>query len=416
MLGKGLESLIPPHQSSDEHDAGRASQNQSPAGKQVSNGTSKHGSGQAQSDDDRNDGRDVSLPAEPPRSPAHLTGHHGHLAVGAGAAIDATDGEPQPAILSFDFTDEPPNVREEIDMVATPAVAPALSDIKKSVPATKKESKEELIPHDHVFHIEVGKIRPNPNQPRRNFNETALWELAKSIREFGFLQPLVVTRAHKSTEDGVDVEYELIAGERRLMAAKLLGLEYVPAIIREVDLEREKLELAIIENLQREELNPVERARAFQRLQEEFRLTQREIAAKLGKSRETVANTVRLLDLPMYIQEALEKGQITESHGRFLLQIGEPAAQKKLFDDILSQGLTTRDVKVRVQSAKPHKQRAREGLSPELKMLEEKLTMELGAPVKIEQNANTGKIVITFYSEEELQNILRRFGGGEDRI
>ncbi|MFQ5676998.1 MAG: ParB/RepB/Spo0J family partition protein, partial [bacterium] len=266
---------------------------------------------------------------------------------------------------------------------------------------------------DAIFHIEVSKISPNPNQPRRNFDDNALWELAKSIREFGFLQPLVVTRREKETEGGVDVVYELISGERRLLAAKKLGLEYVPAIVRSVDLEREKLELSIIENVQREDLSPIERARAFQRLQEEFRMTQREIASKLGKSRETVANTVRLLDLPLYIQEALEKGQITESHGRFLLQIGDPAAQKKLFDDILAQKLTTRDVKTRVQSTKPKKEKRSAELPPELKMLEERLTTELGAPVKIEKRADTGRITITFYSDEELQNIVARFGGGE---
>ena len=115
--------------------------------------------------------------------------------------------------------------------------------------------------------------------------------MANSVREFGFLQPLVVSKIEKETPTGIDVEYQLIAGERRLRAAKLLGLRVVPTIIRNVDLEREKLELAVIENLQREDLNPVEMARAFQRLQEEFRMTQREIAAKLGKSRETVANT-----------------------------------------------------------------------------------------------------------------------------
>ncbi len=391
-LGKGLESLIPP-----------------------------------QSDDQ---GNDRHLPAEPPKPSVHLTGHHEH-------DIDAG-----PAILSFDFTDDPPAVPDEAvipavasqnvaeEVMAEPPVAREQGLRRSSadngqrmsqdysdgrVRISRAQNASERF-SDAIFHIEVSKVRPNPNQPRRNFDENALWELAKSIREFGFLQPLVVTRVRKAVGDGMDVEYELIAGERRLMAAKLLGLEYIPAIIREVNLEREKLELAIIENLQREELNPVERARAFQRLQEEFRLTQREIAAKLGKSRETVANTVRLLDLPMYLQEALERGQITESHGRFLLQIGDPAAQKKLFDDIISQNLTTRDVKVRVQRAMPRKTKAQEALSPELKMFEERLTAELGAPVKIERSADTGKIVITFYSEEELQNILRRFGGGEERI
>ena len=185
--------------------------------------------------------------------------------------------------------------------------------------------------------------------PGRGFNDDAIREMANSIREFGILQPITVSKVEKETPTGIDVEYQLIAGERRLRAAKLLGLRVIPAIIRNVDLEREKLELAVIENLQRENLNAVEMARAFQRLQEEFRMTQREIAAKLGKSRETVANTVRLLDLPEYIQDALQKGNISESHARLFLAVENPAAQRQLFDDIAEHGLTTRDVQERVK-------------------------------------------------------------------
>ncbi len=275
---------------------------------------------------------------------------------------------------------------------------------------------------ESIFHIEVQKIKPNPNQPRRKFDEEGIKELAYSIREFGFLQPLVVTKSEKETPTGIDVEYELIAGERRLLAAKMLGLEVVPAIIRNVDLEREKLELAVIENIQRENLSPIEAARAFQRLQEEFRMTQREIAAKLGKSRETVANTVRLLDLPVYAQEALEKGQITESHGRLLLSVPDPAAQKNLFDDILARRLTTRELKDKVRASKPRSSVEKEEIPPEMRAMEEKLSIELGTPVKIEpaslsqggRGGDKGKITITFYSEEELKNIVSRIGGEEE--
>ncbi|MDE2019580.1 MAG: ParB/RepB/Spo0J family partition protein [Patescibacteria group bacterium] len=264
-------------------------------------------------------------------------------------------------------------------------------------------------PTGSIFHIEVDKIAPNPDQPRRHFDETALQDLARSIREFGFLQPLVVTKIEKETPTGVDVEYQLIAGERRLLAAKLLGLRLVPAIIRNVQLEREKLELAVIENIQRENLNPIETARAFQRLQEEFRMTQREIAAKLGKSREVVANTVRLLDLPEYIQQAVQKGDLSESHARLLLSIGDPGAQRKLFEDVVANRLTTRDVKERVKEiVRPRAQHLFDGLSPELKEIQESLSSSLGAPVEIHKGANTGKITIAFYSEEELENILQR--------
>lgn len=267
---------------------------------------------------------------------------------------------------------------------------------------------------DYIFHIETEKISPNPTQPRRNFNEEGIRELANSVREFGFLQPLVVTKIETETPEGVAVKYQLIAGERRLLAAKLLGLEVVPAIIRNVDLEREKLELAVIENIQRENLNPIETARAFQRLQEEFRLTQREIASRLGKSREAVANVVRLLDLPSYIQEALERGEITESHGRFLLAIENPAAQKRLFDDIVLNKLTTRDVRERVRREKEPAGGLAHGdeLPPELKMIQERLSAELGTPVSIhKKGGEAGKIEISFFSKEELQNILNKFGG-----
>jgi|GEM_PF-72558 ParB family chromosome partitioning protein len=281
-----------------------------------------------------------------------------------------------------------------------------------------KSKKEEHAPEDYIFHLEVEKIHPNPGQPRREFNEDAIREMANSIREFGILQPIVVSKVEKETPDGVEVEYQLIAGERRLRAAKLLGLRVIPAIIRNVDLEREKLELAVIENLQRENLNAVEMARAFQRLQEEFRMTQREIAAKLGKSRETVANTMRLLDLPEYIQDALQKGGLSESHARLLLAVEDPAAQKQLFDDIAEHGLTTRDVKERVKRfsggvghrGRPSLAEMEANLPPEMRAMQDELSSSLGAPVQIQKGAGNGKITITFYSEEELGNILRKLG------
>jgi len=284
-------------------------------------------------------------------------------------------------------------------------------------PAEKLRRKQE--PHGAVFQIEVERIKPNPHQPRRNFGEEGIRDLAASIREFGILQPLVVTKLERETPTGVGVEYELIAGERRLMAAKLLGLERVPAIVRTIDRERERLEMAIIENLQREDLNPVEAARAFSRLQEEFRLTQREIAVRLGKSREVVANTVRLLDLPPYIQEALERRLVTESHGRLLVAVSDPGAQKKLFEDLLAHHLTTRELRSRVRGTRRgpgESARAGGDLSQELKAAEERLSAELGTPVSISRSGETGKITITFYSPEELDHILRRLGRGDDEL
>lgn len=293
---------------------------------------------------------------------------------------------------------------------------PPPSHQQKSAPVAQRS--DEHAPEDYIFHIEIEKVHPNSSQPRREFNDDAIREMANSIREFGILQPIVVSRVNRETPDGVDVEYQLIAGERRLRASKLLGLRVIPAIIRNVDLEREKLELAVIENLQRENLNAVEMARAFQRLQEEFRMTQREIAAKLGKSRETVANTVRLLDLPEYIQDALQKGSLSESHARLLLTVENPAAQKQLFDDIAEHGLTTRDVKERVKRfigsashrGRPSLSEMEANLPPEMRVMQEELSSSLGAPVQIQKGAANGKITITFYSQEELENILKKLG------
>ncbi|TSC82660.1 MAG: chromosome partitioning protein, ParB family [Parcubacteria group bacterium Gr01-1014_20] len=267
-----------------------------------------------------------------------------------------------------------------------------------------------------IFQIEIEKIKPNPHQPRKDFDEAALRDLAASIREVGILQPLVVTKVEKETPTGTDVEYVLIAGERRLLASKLLGLERVPAIVRRVDFERERLTMAIVENLQREDLNPVETARAFSRLQDEFGLTQREIATRLGKSREAIANSVRLLDLPVYIQAALSKGEITETHGRLLLAVSDPAAQKKLFDDLLLNRLTTRELKERVKPRIVHGASTLQGaagLPPEMKIMQEELTSKLGAPVTIETKnpSGSGKITITFFSEEELKGIVSKLDG-----
>jgi ParB family transcriptional regulator, chromosome partitioning protein len=273
---------------------------------------------------------------------------------------------------------------------------------------------------DAIFQIEVEKIKPNPDQPRRVFDEAALKELASSIREFGLMQPVVVTKVDKEGPSGIEVEYILISGERRLLASKMLGLPRIPAIVRTLDFDRERLELAIIENIQRENLNPIEVARSFARLQDEFRLTQREIAVRLGKSREVVANGVRLLDLPLAVQEAIEQGKIGESHGRLLLTIDDPAIQERLFHELTTQHLTTRELRIKVDEERdrlaPRATRATASapeMAPEFKMAQQKLSSDLGAPVAIQKNGDAGKITITFYSEEELRGILQRLEKGE---
>lgn len=306
-------------------------------------------------------------------------------------------------------------------VVPPPAVIPQPHQVPvEPAPQAAPAPQEELLPSgkypDAIFHIETDRIVPNPDQPRRNFDEEGIKELAASIREFGLLQPLVVTKIERETPTGMEVVYQLISGERRLLATRMLGIPRIPAIVRNIISRQENLELAVIENIQRENLNPLELARAYARLQDEFRLTQREIASRLGKSRETVANTLRLLDLPADIQHSIEQGQISESHGRLLLTIDNPGLQQKLFKDLLENRMTTRELYHKARAGKPKQGeligRGGERATPEVKFLQERLSSELGAPVSIHQAGNSGRITISFYSEEELQNILNRLGGG----
>jgi ParB family chromosome partitioning protein len=262
-----------------------------------------------------------------------------------------------------------------------------------------------------VFLIEVEKISPNPYQPRRVFDDEQLQELAGSIRDYGILQPLVVTKIEEPTEFGTSVRYELIAGERRFRAAKIAGLERVPAVVKNVGLDRERLELAIIENVQRANLNPIESARAYNRLQDEFKLTQREIAQKIGKSREVIANTMRLLNLPANMQEAVSNGQLSESQARLLLSIDDVGQQQVFFEEITRNNLSVRDLKNKIdyfKTTRAAKERPPLPLTadPEGAALQRALEEFLGAQVKLERSGATGKITIEFYSPEELQAII----------
>ncbi|HEV3245064.1 MAG TPA: ParB/RepB/Spo0J family partition protein [Candidatus Paceibacterota bacterium] len=260
---------------------------------------------------------------------------------------------------------------------------------------------------DSIFWVEVERIQPNPFQPRKIFDEDALRSLAESIRSYGILQPLTVTRREiERADEGISVEYELIAGERRLRAAKLAGLREVPVVIRTAeDSDRMKLELAIIENLQREDLNAVDRAVAFRRLADEFGLKHIEIGKRVGKSREYVSNTLRILALPQDMQTALQSGDISEGHTRPLLMLMDRAAQQAtLFKDILTKRLTVRDTEQLARRVAT--ERARKGdLTPELLLLERELQEKLGTNVRIEKKDNGGKVLIDFYSVEDLAHI-----------
>lgn len=263
---------------------------------------------------------------------------------------------------------------------------------------------------DSIFWIEAEKVRPNPLQPRREFDEVKLKELAESIKQYGILQPLVVVRQEREIPTGTAVDYELIAGERRLRAAKIAGLSHVPAVIRDEPPEKVKLEMALIENVQREDLNPIERARAFKQLMDEFNLRQRDVGGRIGKSREFVANTLRLLSLPEYIQKGIIDDRLNEGHARALLMLVEhPEEQESLFNDIYFRRLSVRDAERAARRIAVERVRKRDDIpDAETRSLEERLREALGTRVYIERRGLGGKITIEFFSEEELQSLIHQ--------
>ncbi len=261
-----------------------------------------------------------------------------------------------------------------------------------------------------IFWVEVDKIKPNPFQPRKEFDEGKLQELAKSIRQYGVIQPLTVSRKEIQKEDGgIATEYELIAGERRLRASKLAGISQVPVLMREgFDDDKTKLELAIIENLQREDLNPIDRAKAFDQLHKQFGFKHSEIGEKIGMSRVYVSNTIRLLGLPEEMQQALADGKINEGHTRPLLMLSErPQEQGTLFREILLKRLPVRDTEAIARRIAFDRVRKKEYLyAPEILEMEKELTEALGTRVAIETKERGGKLSIDFMNEEDLKGIF----------
>lgn len=253
-----------------------------------------------------------------------------------------------------------------------------------------------------VLNIEIGRIKPNPHQPRKNFDKAKLQELADSIKEHGILQPLVVTRAGDN--------YQLIAGQRRLEAAKITGLSEVPVIIRDSS-DQEKLELALVENLQRDNLNPIERAYAFKKLIDQFNFIQENVAKRVGKSRETVANTLRLLDLPAEIQRGILENKITEGHGRTILALPDVEKQLLFFKEILKKKLSVRQAEAlakKIIRSLPRKVQPKSRKDPYLKDLEDRLSDTLGTRVKLTKKGQKGKITVEFFSQEELDGIINK--------
>ena len=255
-----------------------------------------------------------------------------------------------------------------------------------------------------VNEIPVNAIAPNPRQPRSIFDAEELTELAASIQEHGIIQPLIITHGENPNR------FILIAGERRLMAAKKAGLVTVPAILRD-STEQDRLELALIENVQRADLSALETAEAYRQLTDEFNLSHGEIAKRVGKSRVSVTNTLRLLNLPPSVLEALSAGKISEGHARALLALPNAQAQAAALQTVLDKGLNVRQTEelVRKLSGEKPAQKPKPKPVPEIAALEERLRSSLGTKVNLKHGKKGGTITIHYYSNEELDSLLQRF-------
>ena len=252
--------------------------------------------------------------------------------------------------------------------------------------------------------LPISRIAPNPDQPRKEFSEEALRELAESIKEKGILQPILV-------ESRGNDSYLLLAGERRWRAAKLAGLAEIPVIVRQFS-EQEKLEIALIENIQREDLTPIEEAAAFKKLMEASSLSQEELSARLGKNRSTVANSLRLLKLPEDMQQALNKRELTPGHARAILSVINPADQRILFNRIMAGGLSVReaetlalDLNRGIRASGEKERKLPKQKMPELQEMEQKLLDSLGTKVQIKGTGKKGSIEISYFSMDDLERL-----------
>ena len=250
---------------------------------------------------------------------------------------------------------------------------------------------------ERVHDIPVEQIDPSPNQPRKNFARTDMEELINSIRANGIIQPLILVQKERK-------RYEIIAGERRWRSAKILGLKTVPSLVREIDINK-KLEIALLENVQRKDLNAMEKARAYQRLIDEFNLTQENISKRLGMARATIANSLRLLRLPETVQDAIEQEKITEGHAKTLCSINDPVKQEILLKRILGLGLTVRETTKMIDVKRIRKKNK---INPELEEKEKILSRALDTKVKISQSGKKIKVLIEVYNQEDLDIIIKR--------
>ncbi len=286
---------------------------------------------------------------------------------------------------------------------------PFQPQVPNALKAEEKNLSEDRVSYADakIQEIEVSKIVANPFQPRKTFNPEALKELADSIREHGVIQPLVVTE----TPNG----YEIVVGERRFRASQLAGLLKVPAIVKSQMVDQTKLEVALIENIQRQELNPIEEAMAYDRLMKTFDLTQDQVAKKVGKSRPAVANTVRLLNLPAEIQRALIEGKITEGHARALLGLIDKDKMLLMFQKIQEEGLNVRQVELKVRELSIRRRMDAAMPDPKLMALETELRGRLGTQVKIQKQGTGGRITIEYFSEDELNEIIHKMAENKNQ-
>lgn len=283
--------------------------------------------------------------------------------------------------------------------------------IESLIPFKKeKQFKSFKIKKEAIFFIDINKIKPNPEQPRRKFDMEGIKALSESILQYGVLQPLIVSKGlGEISSQGLSGEYQLIAGERRLLASKMAGLEQVPVIIRETD-NKEKLEISLIENIQRQDLNPMERAIAFKKLEKEFKLSQKEIAKLAGKSREAINNTLRLLELPEEIKQAITQGKIKEGHARAILMVKEDKKKNILLAQIIKNSFSVRQAESLAQKLnvwQPLKRRD-STKDQEIKELEINIKKVFNQNFRIGKYGNKLKLTILFNTKKEIKELLKR--------
>ncbi len=277
----------------------------------------------------------------------------------------------------------------------------------KGITALIPEKELEKEGKDKIIYVQTEQIKPSPYQPREEFDNQSLEELTQSIKEKGVIQPLLVRRMGEY--------YELIAGERRLRAANILNFKEIPVIIKDVD-DRDALELSLIENIQREGLNPIEEAHAYQYLIDKFTVTQEKLSEVLGKARVTITNTLRLLRLPQEIQEEIKKGRISFAHGKVLLEIEDANQQRRLAQEVISKGLSVKELENLIKRYRPKIPKSKMRPStrePYIAILEEELQHILATKVRISKRKKRGHILIEFYSQEDLERIVNILRGGQ---